>query len=101
MHFPEDYIRFMRVSDGAVGEVGSAWLELWSIRTIEAKNVGPVVTPRLVFGSDGESRRYALIGGAAPGIYEIALDSTATSTGVYRGANFLEFLTSLLLRPPA
>jgi hypothetical protein len=38
IRFPDDYIQFMKASDGAVGEVGRSWLELWSVERVEGES---------------------------------------------------------------
>lgn len=99
VQLPEDYLRFMSASDGAVGEVGRSWLELWSVERVEREHK-LAMTPGscLVFGSDGDVGRYAFKTGPKTKIVEIR---TAAIDGheVARGGTLVEFLRSLVERP--
>ena len=102
LRFPDDYVRFMRASNGAEGEVGSAWLQLWTLEMIEKQNAatnGPL--DRVFFGSNGESTGYAFAAGPTTEIVDIPLDSRSSAPTHARGKTLVEFLASLLTRPPA
>lgn len=100
VRFPDDYVRFMRASDGAEGEVGSAWLQLWSLDKIEQQNPTMKGPPnQVVFGSDAEARGYAFKAGRTTEMVEIPFDSQVAKTAIPRGSTMVEFLRSLVAQP--
>ncbi|HVS04947.1 MAG TPA: SMI1/KNR4 family protein [Candidatus Dormibacteraeota bacterium] len=100
LRFPEDYLRFIRSSDGAVGEVGSAWLDIWSVSKVERENgTTERVQARVAFGSGGDGRRYVFGSGPLTNIIEISRKPSHVKE-VVRGRSFAEFLSSLVIHPP-
>jgi hypothetical protein len=99
VRFPDDYVRFMSASDGAAGEVGRSWLDLWSVARVERENHSAIrADSSVLFGSDGGVRRYAFIKGPKTNIIEITAHAQ-DGYEVARGGTLVEFLRSLLERP--
>lgn len=99
VRFPDDYIRFMSASDGAAGEVGRSWLDLWSVERVKRENQS-AIRPRssVLFGSDGGVRRYAFTTGPQTNIIDVTTDER-DGYQVARGRTLVEFLRSLVERP--
>jgi cell wall assembly regulator SMI1 len=60
VELPPDYVEFMAESDGGDGDIGSRWLELWSVDEITETAEAP--EPRydgvLLFAGDGSNTVY-------------------------------------------
>jgi hypothetical protein len=63
LRFPQDFKQFLVLSDGAIGFVGSNYVELWSVKEIEdfnqALELRTISPDLLAFGTDGANEIYA------------------------------------------
>jgi SMI1 / KNR4 family (SUKH-1) len=65
VQLPEDYLEFLRMSNGAAGEVGeTGYIDLWSVEDIPDRNQdsdAEDIAPGLIeIGSNGSSTGYAI-----------------------------------------
>lgn len=99
IRFPEDYLQFLKASDGAVGEVGPSFLELWSVKRVATENQFPsALGYGVLFGSDGDTGRYAFKTGPKTKIVEIT-SNARNRDEVARGYTLVDLLKSLLEQP--
>jgi hypothetical protein len=97
---PQDYIDFLRYSDGAVGFIGENFLQLWSINELESLNKGfgaNEFTPGyFLFGSDGGGEGYGFdFRSNDIKVVMIPFDFMDWSIAKIKGNNFLDFLKKL------
>ena len=102
---PDDYLDFMRQSNGGEGFVGPvSYLMLWRAEEIPERNTRLEVSKRapslLLFGSNGGDAAYAfnlaLGSGARAQIVEIPyIDLGEREAARPRGSSFVEFLRNL------
>lgn len=84
--FPRDYVEFLRASNGGVGKVGSALVELWPVHHLRELNQKLGSQSGLVaFGNGSPSEVFAFQGGQF-----LRLPHRDV-----RGRSFTEFLQSL------
>src|SRR4051794_32059718 len=56
---PEDYLALLATSDGAAGDVGAVWLELWPVvRVLDALEEPPVYEGVVLFAGNGANAVY-------------------------------------------
>jgi hypothetical protein len=97
---PDDYLDFMRETNGAVGFVGSSFLRIYELEEIRPANQrleSDKFTPGLiVFGSNGGGLAYAYDMRARPvNIVEIDFVSIKSADAKLRGRSFEDFLEKL------
>lgn len=97
---PEDYIEFMRETNGAEGTVGDAYVQIWPIENILPLNKeyrSDEFTPGLlIFASDGGDTAYAFDARSTEvNIVELPFISIDSHDIIKRGNNFTEFLEYL------
>jgi SMI1 / KNR4 family (SUKH-1) len=98
---PEWYLNLLRTSNGAEGDVGSSYLELWSAEDVITQNIGYCTQEfhpgMLLFGSSMGGVAYAFDGrGGKSSIVEIPFDSTDPADMIHRGDTVDEFLSFLV-----
>lgn len=102
--FPEQYKKFMLVSNGAEGIVGqNSYLAIWPIEQIVQLNEEYAInkfTPGLVyFGSDGGGMAYAFDYRLEDSpIIEFPFESIKIEDAKFCGKTFVEFLKNLYYR---
>jgi hypothetical protein len=99
--FPEDYINFIIKSNGATGDVGGSYLQLWPIEDVLSRNtalgVAEYAQSLVLFGSDGGGLAYGFNYQSTPmtivGVdyVSIGVDEDTVICG-YSFVEFLEFL---------
>ena len=98
---PDDYIEFMKYSNGAEGPIGEQeYIVLWTIEEIpklnKAYRVEDFAPGLLLFGSDGGGEAYAF--DTTPNempIVQVPFVGMSLKEAIWRGNSFLEFLSSL------
>ena len=96
---PDDYLQFMRTSNGAEGAMSeSSYLVIWPVEEVislnEANAVQDFATQLLLFGSDSGSRGYAFDIGS-PGMPIVSVDLILTEVIEQMGSNLSEFFQML------
>jgi hypothetical protein len=93
---PSDYVEFMAESDGATGDVGSTWVEVWPVEEVESVADGE--TPYegvMLFAGDGANTVYGFDVERQGEIVEGDWIGLRRDQVIPRGHTFLEFLESL------
>jgi hypothetical protein len=97
---PDDYVAFMRHSNGGEGPVGHSYLEVWPVEEVVRRNseygVVEFLPEVMLFGSS--------LGGVGYGfanqeknvaVVEVPFDSMDPQSVIRRGSSFTEFLAFL------
>jgi hypothetical protein len=97
VQLPDDYVDFMRFSNGAEGSVGESYLVVWPVDEIVDLNqtyrVDDFAPGLVLFGGDGGNTGYAFDKRSAPPrIVEVPLIGMDVNATEYCGASFVEFL---------
>jgi hypothetical protein len=97
---PEDYLEFMGATNGAVGDVGSTWIELWPIDEIlhaAAYGDSPYECVFL-FAGDGANTIYGFDARASNEIVEGDWIGVSREQLIRHGRSFTDFLSRLAAR---
>jgi hypothetical protein len=94
---PDDYVEFMEWSDGAAGDVGSRWLECWSVSEIREATESPQSRYEgvLLFAANGGNTIYGFDSLSESEIVEGDWIGLSRDELVRHGRSFTEFLERL------
>jgi hypothetical protein len=100
VELPPDYVEFMAQSDGGDGDVGSSWLELWSLDEIKESAEAPEARYEgvLLFAGDGGNTVYGFDGHRENEIVEGDWIGLRRDELIGRGRTLSDFLQSLAAR---
>jgi SMI1 / KNR4 family (SUKH-1) len=93
---PRDYVEFMAASNGASGDVGSSWIELWPVDEIlDAAEGESPYDGVFLFAGDGANTIYGFDAGANSEIVEGDWIGLSRDRLIRHGQSFGEFLKRL------
>lgn len=97
VELPEDYVEFINESDGAEGDLGTTWLQLWSVARIidEAGRKPQHYQDVLLFAGNGANAIYGFDAANASAIIEGDWIGLSRDELIEHGYTFREFLESL------